>query len=130
VTTGAAGIEAIVVQGLRLWAHVGVLPFEREQGQWFELDLELAVDVAIAGRSDRLEDTLDYALLIRSLQSQARQIRCQTLEHYAEMILERIAAEFGPVPVTLELRKCAAPVPGFSGRVAIRRCSPPGAAAD
>jgi hypothetical protein len=27
------------------------------------------------------------------------------------------------VPVQLELRKCAAPVPGFTGSVAIRRAS-------
>jgi len=119
-----AGEEAIVVRGLRLWAHVGVLPFEREQGQWFELDLVLSAPVAAAGCSDRLADTLDYSLLIRVLQAQARQIRCQTLEHYAERILRQIAEAFGPLPVALELRKCVAPVPGFSGQVGIRRCGP------
>lgn len=113
-----------MVRGLRLWAHVGVLPFEREQGQWFELDLVLCAPVAAAGCSDRLADTLDYSLLIRVLQAQARQIRCQTLEHYAERILRQIAEAFGPLPVALELRKCAAPVPGFSGQVGIRRCGP------
>jgi dihydroneopterin aldolase len=116
--------EAIVVRGLRLWAHVGVLPFEREQGQWFELDLVLSVPVAAAGRSDRLADTLDYSRLIKVLQALARRIHCQTLEHYAERILQQIASDFGPLPVVLELRKWAAPVPGFSGQVGIRRCGP------
>lgn len=119
-----APCEGIVVRGLRLWAHVGVLPFEREQGQWFELDLMLSVPVDPAGRSDRLADTLDYSRLIRALQGQASGIRCQTLERYAACILERIAADFGPLPVELELRKCAAPVPGFSGQVGIRRRGP------
>jgi dihydroneopterin aldolase len=113
--------DAILVRGLRLWAHVGVLPFERERGQWFELDLELAVDLEPAGRSDDLADTLDYSCLIAALQRQARQLRCHTLEHYSEQILALVAELAGPLPVQLELRKCAAPVPGFTGQVAVRR---------
>ncbi|MEO1001553.1 MAG: dihydroneopterin aldolase [Cyanobacteria bacterium J06638_7] len=114
---------SLLVRGLRLWAHVGVLDFERDQGQWFELDLELGVDPRAAGRSDRLADTLDYGVLIAALQRQASRIRCHTLEHYGQCILELISECHGPLPVTLELRKCAAPVPGFNGSVAIRRAS-------
>lgn len=112
--------DRILVRGLRLWAHVGVLAFEREQGQWFELDLDLGVNLAPAGCSDQLADTLDYAQLIQALQRQARAIRCHTLEHYAERILE-LAAAHGAAAVQLELRKCAVPVPGFTGTVAVRR---------
>ena len=31
--------DEIQVRGLRLWAHVGVLDFERRDGQCVELDL-------------------------------------------------------------------------------------------
>ncbi|MFM7636165.1 MAG: dihydroneopterin aldolase [Cyanobacteriota bacterium] len=126
----AAGLpsDRILVRGLRLWAHVGVLPFERAEGQWFELDLELAVDLAAAARSDALQHTLDYSRLITALQRQASELRCLTLEHTSERILELIescvAEQLGEgrqVPVRLELRKCAAPVPGFTGVVAVRR---------
>lgn len=118
--------DRILVRGLRIWAHVGVLEFERAEGQWFELDLELALDLAEAGRTDALACTLDYSRLITALQRQARTLQCLTLEHYAERILDQVeacAAEQlgGGVPVRLELRKCAAPVPGFSGMVAVRR---------
>ena len=113
--------DAIQVRCLRLWAHVGVLDFERREGQWFELDLELGVDLSAAGRSDALADTLDYSQLITALQQQARSLSCQTLEHYSERILERVEELYGPVPVRLELRKCHAPVPGFGGVVAVRR---------
>lgn len=120
--------DRIFVRGLRLWAHVGVLAFERAEGQWFELDLELALDLAAAGRRDDLARTLDYSRLITALQRQARTLHCLTLEHYTERILDQVdacaaeqrgAAE--PVPVRLELRKCKAPVPGFTGVVAVRR---------
>lgn len=113
--------DSIVVCGLRLWAHVGVLEHERDLGQWFELDLELAHDLSVAGRSDGLADTLDYSRLIIGLQAQARTIRCQTLEHYSEQMLDLAQNLYGPVPIWLELRKCKAPVPGFSGVVAVRR---------
>lgn len=113
--------DRILVRGLRLWAHVGVLDVERAEGQWFELDLELALDLARAGRSDLLGDTLDYSQLITALQRQARSIRCQTLEHYSERILDLAQELYGPVPIRLELRKCRAPVPGFGGVVAVER---------
>jgi 7,8-dihydroneopterin aldolase/epimerase/oxygenase len=113
--------DAIQVRCLRLWAHVGVLDFERREGQWFELDLELDVDLSAAGRSDGLADTLDYSQLITALQQLARSLICQTLEHYSERILDRIEELYGPVPIRLELRKCHAPVPGFDGVVAVQR---------
>lgn len=113
--------DSIHVRGLRLWAHVGVLDVERAEGQWFELDLELAVDLARAGRSDLLVDTLDYSQLIKALQQQARSICCHTLEHYSERILDLAEELYGPVPIRLELRKCAAPVSGFGGVVAVER---------
>jgi dihydroneopterin aldolase len=119
--SAAPGGDRIVVRGLRLWAHVGVLEQERLYGQWFELDLELAADLAAAAASDRLADTLDYSRLITALQAQARTVCCQTLEHYSERMLDLAQELYGPVPVQLELRKCAAPVPGFMGVVAVRR---------
>jgi dihydroneopterin aldolase len=118
-----------VVRGLRLWAHVGVLEHEREHGQWFELDLEVALDLAAAASSDALSHTLDYSQLIAALQQQARVIRCHTLEHYAACILDCLigasAVQRGngsALPMLVELRKCGAPVPGFNGSVGVR-CS-------
>ena len=73
----------IHVQGLRIWAHVGVLELERAQGQWFELEFWLAGDLAEAARSDRLAASFDYALAITALQRQARQVGCLTIEHYS-----------------------------------------------
>ncbi len=115
------GLDAIHLRALRLWAHVGVLERERELGQWFELSLSLWHDLGPAGRSDDLGDSLDYSLAIRALQEQARTIRCLTLEHYAERMMDCIEQLYGPVTQRLILGKCAAPVPGFSGLVQVER---------
>jgi dihydroneopterin aldolase len=121
VSAAVASGDRIVVRGLRLWAHVGVLEFERQLGQWFELDLCLAWDLGPAGRCDDLSQSLDYSRAITALQRQASTIRCLTLEHWSDRILELLEDLYGAVPVQLELRKCQAPVPGFSGIVAVQR---------
>ncbi len=113
--------EAIHVRGLRLWAHVGVYEQERLHGQWFELAFSLGVDLAAVARSDDLSQGFDYGRGIAALQEQARTIRCLTLEHYSERILDALEACYGPIPLALELSKCRVPVPGFNGSVAVSR---------
>ena len=113
--------DAIHVKGLRLWAHVGVLEQERRDGQWFSLDISLWSDLSAAAADDDLASSLDYSLAIRSLQALAREIRCLTIEHFSDRVLDCLEQLYGPVPVRLTLSKCAAPVPGFDGVVAVER---------
>jgi len=114
--------EAIHIRELRLWAHVGVLEQERRDGQWFSLDISFWLDLSRAAAADDLASSLDYSVAIQALQALAREIRCLTIEHFSEQVLDRLEQLYGPVPVRLTLSKCAAPVPGFDGRVAVERC--------
>ena len=82
--------DAIHVRGLRLWAHVGVLEEERRDGQWFSLDISLWTDLSSAAAADDLAGSLDYSLAIRSLQALAREIRCLTIEHFSDRVLDRL----------------------------------------
>ena len=113
--------DQVVVRGLRLWAHVGVLEHERRDGQWFELSYRLATDLSTPARDDGLTAGLDYAIGVAALQRQARTVNCHTLEHYADRILDCLERCYGPVPIELELIKCAAPIPGFGGQVGVLR---------
>ena len=114
-------MDAIHISDLRLWAHVGVLDHERRDGQWFRVEISLYLDLAQAAAHDDLSASADYSLAIRDLQTLARTIRCLTIEHFSEQILDRLEALYGPVPMTLVLSKCAAPVPGFGGVVSVER---------
>jgi dihydroneopterin aldolase len=113
--------DAIHIQDLRVWAHVGVLERERLEGQWFSLDLTLLVDLQAAARSDVLTDTADYSLAVQAVQALASELRCRTIEHFSERVLVRLANLYGSVPMRLVLRKTKPPIPGFSGTVAIER---------
>lgn len=116
-----APLDCVVVRGLRLWAHVGVLEHELQMGQWFELDFSLGCNLSAAAAADGLEQSLDYSLAIQALQLDASRVRCLTLEHWSDKIFEVLEDLYGSVPIWLELRKCQAPVPGFCGIVAVQR---------
>ena len=113
--------DAIHIRDLMLWAHVGVLDHERRDGQWFSLDITLWQDLSAAAADDDLAASLDYSQAITALQQLARGLVCQTIEHFSDRVLDQLERLYGPVPVRLELRKCAAPVPGFNGVVAVER---------
>ena len=113
--------DAIHVQGLRLWAHVGVLEHERALGQWFELEFWLGGDLGRASAEDDLSASYDYVSAIEALRQLSRMLVCQTLEHFSERILMTLEEVYGPIPLRLELRKCHAPIAGFDGAVSVCR---------
>jgi dihydroneopterin aldolase len=114
-------MDAIHIRDLELWAHVGVLEQERRDGQWFRLDIKFELDLSSAAVADDLSASLDYSLAIQALQMLGREICCLTIEHFSERVLDRLQELYGPVPIWLRLTKCAAPVPGFRGLVAVER---------
>jgi 7,8-dihydroneopterin aldolase/epimerase/oxygenase len=112
-------MDYIHLRNLRAYSYMGVLPAERELGQWLSLDLSLGVDLSPAGESDRLEDTLDYRDLIRQAQIQMETAECELLEHLAEQIANLGLAYPQLQSITLTLTKLAPPIPNYSGTVAI-----------
>jgi len=53
-------MDRVKLEGLVLDASVGVYDFERESRQRVEIDVAVDLDLSDAGRSDRLEASLDY----------------------------------------------------------------------
>jgi len=113
--------DALHISDLRVWAHVGVLDHERRDGQWFSLDLSMRLDLDDAARNDDLSRSADYSLAVQAVQSLANSLQCQTIEHFSERVLALLEELYGPVPMRVLLRKCAAPIPGFGGTVAVER---------
>jgi dihydroneopterin aldolase len=57
--------DRITLTGLRVRGRHGVFEHERRDGQDFLVDLAVSADLAPAGRTDDLADTLDYGALAR-----------------------------------------------------------------
>lgn len=115
------GHDAIHITDLRVWAHVGVLEHERRDGQWFSLDLTLRLDLSEAAQDDALSSTADYSQAVQGVQSLASQLVCLTIEHFSDRVLDLLEELYGPIAMRVLLRKCAAPIPGFGGTVAVER---------
>ena len=113
--------SAIIIRQLKIWAHVGVLKWERELGQWFELDLWLFYDFSSAALTDQIEHTINYADVIDTIRKLSELINCNTIEYFSEQIFEVLEAKFGIFPMELELKKCDAPIPAFNGVVSVKR---------
>ncbi len=124
-------MDAIEVSGIRCYGYTGYLAEERVLGQWFEVDLTLWVDLAPAGSSDRIEDTLDYRSAIAAVRQLVREARFALVEKLAAEIAAVVLNLDGAAKVRVRLSKLAAPIPDFGGRITIditRAKTPPIAA--
>ena len=113
--------DAIELRGLRVRAIVGVLPHERTVAQPVELDLDVVVDVAAAGASDDLADTVDYGRLCEIAQRVVVDGRFQLLEAAAEQVAGAVLAADGRiVATTVAVRKLEPPVTQLLGSSGVR----------
>ncbi len=104
--------DRIELRGLRLVGVVGVLPEERTRAQPLELDVDLAVDMAAAGASDALADTVDYGAVCDTLAAVVAELRPELLERLAVALAEAVLALEGRIAqVDLSVRKLRPPVP-------------------
>ena len=104
--------DRIELRGLRLPARVGVLPIEREQDQPLEVDLDVVVDLAAAGASDDLADTVHYGAVCDAVVRTAGAGHVALLERLAEVVAQAVlAVDPRIVAVDLAVRKLRPPVP-------------------
>jgi dihydroneopterin aldolase len=83
-------MDRIELQGMVFSGRHGVRPAEREQPQEFKVDVKLDTDLVAAGRSDRVEDTVDYRLVYRIVKEVIEGESVQLIETLAHRIAERV----------------------------------------
>lgn len=110
----------IVIAGLRELGVHGVLPEEQTRPQPFEVDLELTVDLAAAGESDAIEDTVDYSAVSEAVSRVVRSERYQLLERLAMRIAEVCRTDVRVTAVVVTVRKLHPPVRAMVDHVAVR----------
>ena len=87
-------MDRILIAGLREMGVHGVLAEEQERAQPFQVDLELLVDVANAGSSDALSDTVDYGVICDAVRRVVADEHHQLLERLATRISRGVPIRF------------------------------------
>ncbi len=104
--------DIIRMTGMSFYGYHGVSAAERETGRMFEVDCELEVDLAEAGQSDQLTDTVDYAHVYETIRETVEGKAFSLLERLAGELAARVLDRFGVYSVTLRVRKLNPPVRG------------------
>jgi len=103
--------DRIVLRGLRVFGHHGCLPHETEVGQVFVIDLELAVDLAGAGRSDDLGQAVHYGDLAGRVAELVAGRPRRLIEAVAEDVAGLVLADERVHEVRVRVTKPHAPLP-------------------
>jgi dihydroneopterin aldolase len=123
--------DRIELRGLRVLGTHGLLDEERARAQPFEVDVDIETSLAAAGRSDDLDDTVDYGAVAVAVADTVGGHHAELLEHLATRVADAVLGVAGPAAgsVTVTLRKLRPPVPvdlATAGVVVTRRPPPPG----
>lgn len=116
-------MDYIRLTGIRAYGYTGFLAEERSLGQWFEVDINLWIDVSKAAESDKIEDTLDYRQVIYIAQNLIKTSKFSLIEKLAVVIAETILNDTSSSlfleKIQVTLSKLAAPIPDFAGNISI-----------
>ena len=105
----AAG-DLIELRGLTALGVCGALPEEQDRPQPLEVDVDIEADLAPAGGSDDLDDTVDYGAVCELVERVITTERFSLMERLAARIAELVLSDERVVAVTVSVRKLRPPV--------------------
>ena len=98
-------MDQLKLNGIEVECIIGDQPEERENEQRLLVDVALDIDLADAAESDRLEDTVDYALLVGNIREALEDAQCRLLERAAGVVADVCLSDPRVERVTVGVRK-------------------------
>lgn len=102
-------MDRLLINDLKVSAHLGVDEQERSTPQTLWIGLELAVDGKAAAQLDSVGATVDYAQLVQAVKRLIAQKSYQLLETMAEDVATLIRKQFQTRHVIVTIKKRALP---------------------
>ena len=104
-------MDSIHISGLRLYAYHGVNPEEKENGQMFLLDIICRLPLYVPCQTDRVEDTVSYAKVLKTARAAFLSDKFDILERAAQVVADAVLGGFPAVKeVTVRVKKPYAPI--------------------
>ncbi len=112
-------MDTLHLKSLQFFGRHGTEDWEKQMGRRFEVDLILHADMASQGRSDRLDQALDYRDVHAAARAVVEDESHELIERIAWRLLEEMFSRFDVDQVTCRVAKPEAPIGGLNGAVVI-----------
>lgn len=113
-------MDKIYVKQMEFYGYHGVYSEENRLGQRFMVDLVIGLDLEMAGKTDRLDETINYADIYFTCKEIVEGKPRQLIESVAESIAETLLNNFPKIKtVTVTVNKPNPPIPGHFHSVAV-----------
>lgn len=109
----------IEIEGMDFYAFHGHFEVEKVAGNRFLVNLKIEANLSKAGKTDKLEDTLDYQKAYLVVKDEMA-VSSDLLEHVCQRIINRIKSEFQEVQkVVVKVSKMNPPMGGQIEKVSL-----------
>ncbi len=112
-------MDIIRLKNMVFYGYHGVLESENQIGGKFAVDLELYRPLRKAGRSDKLDDTLNYQSIYETVETFTKTHKYFLIEALAESIAREIITNYLVEKLIIRVRKPNAPVKGVLDEVEV-----------
>lgn len=107
-------MDTIKLEGMAFYGYHGADSAENALGQRFFIDVEMKLELSVPGKSDQLEDSVDYAEVFQITKKVVEGRPCRLLERVAALVNEEIMAHYPSVQeVKTTIHKPGAPIQGI-----------------
>ena len=114
-------MDRIYLKNIKIYAYHGCMEEEEKIGSDYLLNLIVFADLNLSCKTDKLENTVDYVVLLDIVKNQMKK-RANLLENVADRIVENIISQFPSVKkAVVKIAKLNPPINGNVDEVVIRR---------
>ena len=114
-------MDKVFIKDLEVEAVIGVYDWEREVRQLISINLEMNFNTKKAGRSDRIDDALNYKNISKCIIELTESSNSKLIESLAQKIAKTVLSEFPVSSVIVTVEKPGALRGSKSVGVTIKR---------
>ena len=114
-------MDKVFIKDLEVEAAIGVYDWEREVRQLISINLEMNFNTKKAGRSDRIDDALNYKNISKCIIELTESSKSKLIESLAQKIAKTVLSEFPVSSVIVTVEKPGALRGSKSVGVTIKR---------
>lgn len=113
-------MDKIILNNMQFYGFHGLLPEENKLGQRFNVDVELFVNLEIAGKTDDMNDSIDYSQAYESVRDIVEGEAKNLIETVADRIAQELFTSFDLLQAcTVRVIKPDPPIAGHYESVAV-----------